>query len=943
MVVTVILAAWASIARAEPLPLPEVALSIEVETALRKHAEAATTSRTNDLDRLLDDRNTQCVTRYEGAAYAAAVVPCVELVQLVDRRMSDREGALGEAVRTLAAVLEAAGRYREAERLLRWSLQANERSRASEHLDLQSLAGLLLATGRPREAEAKYRRALALAKQAYGPDHIVIAGIWNNLAGLLNQTGRPAEAEPLFRRSLALVEATFGPDHPNVAALLNNLGGVLQATGRHREAEPMYRRAYAVTRASLGPHHPHLATVAVNLGGVLDDLRQFDEAEERYREALGVAEFALGRDHPTTAAVSTFLADSLRFRDRHREAEAIYRRAISTHEAASGAQHPDVSLNLNNLALSLEAMGRTDEAEAAWRRALAIDEAVWGPDHPHVARELFNLALLLEGAGRRDEVLPVLQRALAVEESDLRRNLIAGAPGDRRARFAKLSTTSWNVVSWHLQRNPDRPDAAALALTTWLRRKGRLAAIERDLLVTIRAAGDPSAVALLEDIQVTTAELAALRSRGPGAEGEEAWRGVIDARSRDLAARQRQLAETSPAARQALREVEMANVAEQLPKGARLVEVVPYRPFDLTQGWGGARYALYGLDAEGTVSWADLGEQEAIDRQVSDLRDAMLARRPVGALARTLHAATLGRLDLGGATHLFLSTDGQLGLVPFALLLDGNPDGPTVSYLGSGRELLAEVGSPPSRQPSLVVSDVDYDAGVNGPSGRWRPLVHTRPEGRAVRRALGRAEHLTGASATEAAIRAAARPTVLHVASHGYIDAASESPESIGLGALRDVRPGEAAGLRPRDVETAHPMLRSGIVLAGANGPGTGNDDGLLTAGEVAGLDLRGTKLATLSACSTGDGELRSGDGVYGLRRALVLAGARAQVLSLWSVDDAATAYFMRRFYQALGKGRTAREALAVAQKAVRDRPKWAHPVYWAAFTLSGDPFTTLR
>jgi CHAT domain-containing protein len=126
------------------------------------------------------------------------------------------------------------------------------------------------------------------------------------------------------------------------------------------------------------------------------------------------------------------------------------------------------------------------------------------------------------------------------------------------------------------------------------------------------------------------------------------------------------------------------------------------------------------------------------------------------------------------------------------------------------------------------------------------------------------------------------------------------------------------------------------LALAGANARKSGDDDGILTAAEAAGLDLWGTKLVVLSACETGVGEVKNGDGVYGLRRALVLAGSESQVMSLWKVSDRATKDLMVAYYRGLlaGQGRTA--ALRRVQLRMLASPATRHPFYWASFIQSG-------
>ena len=136
-------------------------------------------------------------------------------------------------------------------------------------------------------------------------------------------------------------------------------------------------------------------------------------------------------------------------------------------------------------------------------------------------------------------------------------------------------------------------------------------------------------------------------------------------------------------------------------------------------------------------------------------------------------------------------------------------------------------------------------------------------------------------------------------------------------------------------------MLRSGIALAGANQPNANpNDDGYLTALEVAQLSWEGTDLVVISACESGLGDLQVGEGVYGLKRAIAVAGARSSLLTLWKVDDVATRLFMESFYQRLKQGEAKAAALAATQKQFRESPElkaYSHPFYWAAFQLSGD------
>ncbi len=132
-------------------------------------------------------------------------------------------------------------------------------------------------------------------------------------------------------------------------------------------------------------------------------------------------------------------------------------------------------------------------------------------------------------------------------------------------------------------------------------------------------------------------------------------------------------------------------------------------------------------------------------------------------------------------------------------------------------------------------------------------------------------------------------------------------------------------------------MLRSGIALARANASiRKGQDDGLVCAEKLLGMDLAGTDLVVLSACDTGVGKVQEGEGVFGLERAFLLAGARTLVVSLWPVPDDETRQLMEAFYKGMAAGRTKVQALAEAKRRVAARKP--HPYYWAAFVLHGNP-----
>jgi CHAT domain-containing protein len=175
------------------------------------------------------------------------------------------------------------------------------------------------------------------------------------------------------------------------------------------------------------------------------------------------------------------------------------------------------------------------------------------------------------------------------------------------------------------------------------------------------------------------------------------------------------------------------------------------------------------------------------------------------------------------------------------------------------------------------------------------------------------------------------RPRWLHIATHGFFDEAASLVLRAPTGAVSQI-------------PTGNPLLRSGLAFAGANQrrlqPSPGDrGDGIVTALDISTtLDLRSTELVVLSACETGVGEVRAGEGVFGLSRSFQAAGAQTVVMSLWQVQDRATERLMTRFYEGLRDGMGKSEALRAAALSVKAQEGTSHPYFWGAFVVAGNP-----
>jgi CHAT domain-containing protein len=304
------------------------------------------------------------------------------------------------------------------------------------------------------------------------------------------------------------------------------------------------------------------------------------------------------------------------------------------------------------------------------------------------------------------------------------------------------------------------------------------------------------------------------------------------------------------------------------------------------------------LKPNGSISAVPLGPAAAIDDLVhKGLRASAQDQSDAEAVWAQLVTPVLKPLlpSLSDSRQWFLSLDGELNRVPFGALpapqQPGIPLAQAVQLrlITTGRELVRLQQPTPSGTAALVMANPSYDRSgaklvASNAEGslfvsqrrsaelgttNWQPLPASEREGQQVASQLG-TRLISGAAATTGALQRQQGPRVLHVATHGFFVAAQEAKHIEALRAVQDDSP------LLRSLQQEDPQLRSGLVFAGANQPDLDpNDDGYLTAAEAVNLKLKGTELVVLSACSTGQGEVRTGEGVYGLQRSLTVAGAR--------------------------------------------------------------------
>jgi CHAT domain-containing protein/Tfp pilus assembly protein PilF len=889
--------------------------------------------------------NQQVLKHFQDGTYLKGILVAEQALKIRKQYLGDRHPDVATSLHNLALLCEKEGQYEKSEDLYLQALKIQKFTLGDRHIliatSLSNLAGLYESLGQHEKSEDLYLQALEMQRSLLGNSHRDIASSLNNLAGLYDSMEYHEKSEDLYLQALEMQRSLFGNSHRDIASSLNNLAALYRNQGRFEKAESFYIQALEMRKSLLGDRHPDVATSLNNLAELYWYWRKdgYKKAETSSLQALSIYKSIYGEKHLLVALTLNNLAESYISQERYTEAENYARKSLEIRKDILGDQHPDIATNLNNLAGLYLAQGKYAEAENLYFQALNLLKSFFGDRHPKISATINNLAALYTGQGKYEKAINYLEQGMQLEEKKLVANLAIGAEEQKRDYLTKFNGTTNSSISLHLQHVSTNSKAINLAFTNILRRKGRILGTLTNNLSQIRQNLTPPDQAQLDEFSSTQTQLATLYHKGLRNLSSNKDR----ARITELEQKSTQLSEAlsrrSAAFQTAIKPITSETIQQQIPTDTVLIEFIQYQPFNPNaksqERWGNPRYAAYLLTHSGILKAIDLGPVQPInDILISHRQHLQDLGTPIPQLkasASKLDALLMQpiRQHLGNVRNLLLSPESTLNLLPFDTLVDENNnyliETHNITYLASGRDLQRLTTQEPNNNPSLILADPYFGKpGTLAASTSttrltdltkqtYSPLQGTRPEAISIATLFNTQPRL-GSDATEATIKQTKSPKILHIATHGFFLPTPETAKT-------------------------NPLLNSGLVLAGVQvGKSGGTEDGILTALEVSNLNLSGTKLVTLSACDTGLGTISNGEGIYGLRRALTIAGAESQVISLWKVADDATKDLMINYYSRLKKGGEGRSiALHNAQRHMLNSEKYSHPYYWAAFIPSGD------
>jgi CHAT domain-containing protein/tetratricopeptide (TPR) repeat protein len=870
---------------------------------------------------------------------------------------------------------------------------------------LNNLASLYRQQGRYGAAEPLYRRALAMRAKALGADHPDVGQSLDNLAGLYQDQGRYGEAEPLYRRALAIAEKTLGPDHGDVGQILANLATLYLNQGRYDEVEALDRRSLAITEKALGPDHPAVGTILNNLATLYAKQGRYDEAEPLYRRALGITEEALG-DHPALAFNLANLASIYEKQGRYREAEPLHRRALVIREKVLGPNHPDVGQSLSSLASLYRAQGRDSEAEPLYRRALALREKALGPDHPDVGSSLNLLAALYRDQSRTGEALSLVQTTIAHDRANPRVALpvLFAAQGTGAISTVKGLDDALTVVQRASESSAAAAvNKLAVRLAAGTNRLAQLIRNDQDLVIEAQTL-DKAIIAAVsrEPAKRDGATEQRIKDRLAAIGAERAGlQKVFAAEFPDYAA----LSNPQPLAGKDIQGLLSDDEAIVLwstgDKESFVIALtragVAWKPIPLGAEALSEKVAAFrrGLDVDSLnrgLARAECSQAEADKRGLSraecarvlatECAQASAAGRGLErpecrfglfdlALAHELYETLLAPVEalIKDKPHLLVVPSGALTALPFHLLVTLKPAAAVpasrnpkdlaiyrdaawllkrhaitvLPSLASLKALRVLGRKDQAGKPLVGFADPVFDPNEPASAAGQRTAsrgVNTRAftefwQGGGFD--LAKLSQLPRLSDTAVELQQVAQSLGAPASDiHLRADASETTVKRVPLADYRVVY-FATHGLVAGDVKG---LAEPSLALTIPRQP-TPEDNGLLTASEVAQLKLN-ADWVVLSACNTIAGDKPGAEALSGLARAFFYAGARALLVSHWSVDSAAATRLTTTTFEnlktdpAIGRAEALQRAMLAYLNDASD-PHNAYPAFWAPFEVVGE------
>jgi CHAT domain-containing protein/predicted negative regulator of RcsB-dependent stress response len=814
---------------------------------------------------------------------------------------------------------------------------------------LSKLAEVCSYAGKYSKAERLFQESLELLQVTDGSDSEIYNITLSNYASLLTQQARYDQAEEYLTQVLETARDKEWFTNETRYASLNNLGLVYQSLGQYESSEKVFYELLRLDSATIGIDHSDFAVTLSNLGLLYNDEEKFSEAENVLNRSIAILQRNNATRTVSYAAKLNNMAKVYINMSRYDEAIKLLKQVLGIVEKQFGKQSPHYATVLSNLGTVYMATN-SPKALSTLRSALAIREKTLGKSHPLYGESKERIAQYYWKRKQWKEAGTAYRETFENYFAQIENYFPVLTEEEKSNFFYQKVKPTLEAYAFFTAKDPSNTGSIAQLYDYHINTKGLILHATEKVRKSVLSSTDQELIALYEQWENVKDVLTYYYSIH---EAQSKIDSLLQ-QSREL---EKQLTRRSEDfARNIIRsKVSWKEIQGRLQPGEAVLECIRYRVYHPDSGRfiQQVHYAFLLLTAETKTAPRLIvlqHGQEMEGRYLNYYRNGIRLKLDDLYTFKNYWAPLQDELQRFAIHKVYFSPDGVYNLINPGTIRNPFTERYLMEELDfrlitSSRSLVEEKSSDDGLKTGYLFGYPTYNV-ASFTDQPIRTMTATRSfrggmlrflrDGKGITELPGTrleveqiAYQLKSAyksvdvrieiNAVEPTIKTVDRPTLLHIATHGYFLEDKESMMEYG----------------------SNPLLMSGLILAGAenfirtgHNPLHNNDDGILTAFEAMNLNLTGTKLVVLSACETGLGKIHPGEGVYGLQRAFQVAGAEAIIMSLWNVDDVATQLLMGNFYEQYIKSQDLYDAFYRAQKLLKEQ--YPEPFYWGAFILVG-------
>jgi CHAT domain-containing protein len=794
----------------------------------------------------------------------------------------------------------------------------------------QTLAnkGLLFqTTGRYIEAEEFTQKALELRKQTAGDKSSAYAASLNNLAMLYRDEGKYNEAEKTINEALKVTEQVETKNSISYAIMLNNKAMLSQTVGRNEDAVSYLTEALKIAEPLLKERSNTFQRMQVNLALIYQELKKYPEAEKLYLDAIKTKEKRLKGAHPDVAQMKNYLAALYMQMNKLEEVEELLQESLKIFEKKIGKQNEGYASTLSNLGNYFRIKGDLAKATANLQEALNIRKQVLGEKHPNYNRNEEDLALAFWQVGDWDDAAALFRKVISRNNEFIREYFPPMSEAEKAKYWDKLRPSYLKFYSFATEFAAKDASLLTDLYNAHLVTKAILLSETTRIKRNILNSGNQT---LINDYNTWVKQKEDLAKIYTFSKEELLEQAInVDSLERVNNDLEKKL---SASVQLVEKTITFNDIAAKLAADEAALDIISFQRYEKTFSDKTYYAALVITKGATTPKMVLLDNGKELDTKFfKSYRNSIQAKKA----DKYSYEQYWSKIEplLAGKPKVYTSLDGVYNQISINTIQ--KPDGKYLVdekafvFLTNMKDLLKAKPTFTNKN-AFLVGFPEY-----GTTGSIPPLPGTKKEVDAIALQLAgkgyQAKKYMAKDASEGKLKKEVNnPRILHIATHGFFlnDVSDFGDKVFGI-----------------DVEKAqeNPLLRAGLMFAGAESAAENkntkelrsDDNGILTAFEAMNMSLDKTELVILSACETGLGDVKAGEGVYGLQRAFQVAGANTLIMSLWTVSDAATVDLMNFFYQNYLASGNKVDAFKKAQ--VQLKTKYKEPYFWGAFVMIGN------